>query len=63
MFETALRKRGLGYFVFERLSDRAVGSLVGLKIEGKIKFLDFFPSDLWSYLLTKTREHFLTRTD
>lgn len=42
MFETALRKRGLGYFVFERLSDRAVGSLVGLKIEGKIKFLDTF---------------------
>ena len=49
MFENALRKRGLGYFVFERLSDRVVGSLVSLKTEGKIKFLAFFTSDLWSY--------------
>ena len=46
MFETAPRKRSLGCLVFERLSYRAVGSLLSLKIEGKIKFLDFFTSDL-----------------
>lgn len=59
MFKTALKKLDVGYFVSERLSDRAVESLVSLKTEDEIKFLDFFTSDLWPYLLTITREHFL----
>lgn len=56
LFETALRKHGLGCFVFERLSYRAVGSLRSLKIEGKIKFLDFFTSDLSMVIPFKENE-------